>query len=193
MATPNYGQTSSTLWGPRLLAPLNTNDTIEASLHTLPRPLKRELNHVFDERNLPFDDIADSSAEFLAVPTNQPSRRDLVGVGEDVEAEKDRLLNNFMHFGRDFCQQIRDSGYWSDYIDPCSGLPMLTRNCNKVYSEVDGMEACLGYRSYNAGFCKILTHPKWGSSVYPASIFVYAPRRVVMELLQSYPEAKNPN
>ena len=23
------------------------------------------------------------------------------------------------------------------------------------------MECCLNYKSYNAGFCKILTHPRW--------------------------------
>ena len=38
------------------------------------------------------------------------------------------------------CNRIRSVGYWADYVDPCSGLPMLTRDCNKVYSEVDGME-----------------------------------------------------
>ena len=76
-----------------------------------------------------------------------------------------------------------------DFIDPCSGLPMLTLNCNKVYSEVDGMECCLGYKSYSAGFCKILTHPAWGSAVYPATIFVHAPRDFIMQLLESYPEA----
>ena len=63
---------------------------------------------------------------------------------------------------------------------------MLTKNCNKVYSEVDGMEVLLNYRSYNAGFCKILTHPKWGSAVYPATVFVHAPFVVVKEALDTY-------
>jgi hypothetical protein len=63
---------------------------------------------------------------------------------------------------------------------------MLTLNCNKVYSEVDGMECCLGYRSYSAGFCKILEHPLWGSAVYPATMFVYAPRDAVQQLLERY-------
>ena len=67
---------------------------------------------------------------------------------------------------------------------------MITADCNKVYSEVDGMECLLNYKSYNAGFCKILTHPKWGSSVYPATIFAHAPRKVVIQLLnEHYPAA----
>lgn len=183
-----YGLTSSTLWGPKQLTRLDDDgsDVVEVSLHTLPRPLQREFNHVFDERNLSLDGIDESSAEFLAIPTNQQAMEDLVGVGDKVEAEKDRLLNVFMSFAKSFCQKICDKGYWADYIDPCSGLPMLTRNCNKVYSEVDGMECCLGYKSYNAGFCKILTHPKWGSAVYPATMFCYAPRQVVIDILDSY-------
>ena len=63
---------------------------------------------------------------------------------------------------------------------------MLTHDCNKVYSEVDGMECLLNYKSYNAGFCKILTHPTWGSSVYPATIFTHCPPNVAMEIVNSY-------
>ena len=91
-----------------------------------------------------------------------------------------------MEFGEELCGKIRETGYWADYIDPCSGLPMLTKSCNKVYSEVDGMEVLLNYKAYNAGFCKVLTHPKWGSSVYPATIFCYAPRDVVADILKSF-------
>eukprot|EP00529_Nitzschia_sp_RCC80_P035987 CAMPEP_0113477196 /NCGR_PEP_ID=MMETSP0014_2-20120614/20078_1 /TAXON_ID=2857 /ORGANISM="Nitzschia sp." /LENGTH=160 /DNA_ID=CAMNT_0000370273 /DNA_START=283 /DNA_END=765 /DNA_ORIENTATION=- /assembly_acc=CAM_ASM_000159 len=119
--------------------------------------------------------------ELLAIPTNQRARHDLVAVGDEIEAEKDRLLNCFMEFADEVCKDIRAKGFWADFIDPCSGLPMLSRDCNKVYSEVDGMEVLLNYRAHNAGFCKILTHPKWGSAVYPATIFCYAPRDIVVE------------
>jgi hypothetical protein len=184
----SYGQTASNLWGPKiLLKDENSSDGVELSVHTLPKPLEREFKHVFDDRNLNLETIADSTAEFLAIPTNQRALEDLVGIGEHIEAEKDRLLNSFMEFARMLCQKIRDAGYWSDFIDPCSGLPMLTMNCNKVYSEVDGMECCLGYRAYNAGFCKILTHPVWGSAVYPATMFAYAPRVLILTMVEEFP------
>ena len=64
---------------------------------------------------------------------------------------------------------------------------MISLNCNKVYSEVDSMECLLNYKSYNAGFCKILTHPKWGSAVYPATIFAFAPPDVVRDVIDSLP------
>ena len=74
------------------------------------------------------------------------------------------VRRKFLDFGKFVCENLRSKGYWADYIDPCSGLPMISLNCNKVYSEVDGMECLLNYKAYNAGFCKILTHPRWGSA-----------------------------
>lgn len=49
------------------------------------------------------------------------------------------------------------------------------------------MECLLNYKAHNAGFCKVLTHPKWGSAVYPATIFTFAPSLLVIEILQQYP------
>ena len=201
--------TASTLVPPRLLSRTpNSTDSIEVSLHTLPKQLLREFRHVFREEylNFPPDASADAAMDtgtavhvgsgggggnpvLLALPTNQRAREDLVAIGDHIEAEKDRLLNVFMEFGADISQKIRARGYWADYIDPCSGLPMLTLNCNKVYSEVDGMECLLNYRAYNAGFCKILTHPRWGSAVYPATLFAHCPEEVAREVLGAYADA----
>mmetsp|Transcript_2714 Transcript_2714/g.3158 ORF Transcript_2714/g.3158 Transcript_2714/m.3158 type:complete len:231 (-) Transcript_2714:242-934(-) len=206
--------TLSTIVSPRMVI-INTNDQhhsvnqqgaaltpqqplqqhgIECSLHTLPKPLLREFDHVFGQkyntnREIVVGGSKSQLVELLAIPTNQHAREDIVGVGIHIEEEKDRLLRVFMAFASEFCNKIRSLGYWSDFMDPCSGLPMLTPDCNKVYSEVDGMEVLLGYRTYDAGFCKILTHPKWGSAVYPSTIFANAPKSVVKKILESYPTA----
>jgi len=182
---------ASTLLEPKLAALAGKrDDPIECSVHTLPKPLLREFRHVFGEKyqndSDAMQDDDDNGSELLAIPTNQQARKDLVATGDDVEYEKDRLLNVFLDFGGEICGKIRGMGYWADYIDPCSGLPMITRDCNKVYSEVDGMECLLNYRAHNAGFCKVLTHPKWGSAVYPATIFCYAPRDEVIKLVKQY-------
>ena len=71
-------------------------DPIECSLHTLPKPLLREFQHVFGEKYLEENDSMDTSngnLELLAIPTNQQARHDLVAVGDEIEEEKDRLLN----------------------------------------------------------------------------------------------------
>jgi len=171
-----------------------STDEVECSIHTLPKPLEREFRHVFGDEYLKrpkaiesAGDSSHQSLELIAIPTNQNAREDLVAIGDHIEKEKDRLLNVFIQLGREVCERINAKGYWADFIDPCSGLPMLSLNCNKVYSEVDGMEVLLNYKAYNAGFCKILTHPKWGSAVYPATIFLHCPIAVAKEVVQSYP------
>eukprot|EP00752_Nemacystus_decipiens_P005299 g4807.t1 len=157
-----------------LQSPRMTPDGLEVSLHTCPRALFRELRHVFPGVDLD---------ACLAVPTSQKADIELVSFGDTVETEKDRLLNSFARFASGLCKQIREAGYWADYIDPCSGLPMLTGG-NKVYSEVEGMQLLLQYRVMNAGSCKVLLHPQWGSAVYPASLFCNAPSDLVQRLLE---------
>jgi hypothetical protein len=91
-----------------------------------------------------------------------------------------------MEFGQAVCAELRARGYWADYIDPCSGLPMLTKDTIKVYSEVDSMQTLLHYATMDAGMCKVLLHPTWGSSVYPASAFTDAPLATLQAVLNAY-------
>ena len=110
--------------------------------------------------------------------------------GDEVEKEKDFCLERFAEFGAAVCAELRAAGHWADYIDPCSGLPMLTKGCNKVYDEVTGMQLLLRFASQNAGCCKILLHPTWGSAVYPATLFTTAPFEQLRETLARYPDAR---
>ena len=74
-----------------------SNNSLECSVHSLPKPLVREFRHVFGDRYLkrPGRDYSGSGEAFvlLAIPTNQQAREDLVAVGDHIETEKDRLLN----------------------------------------------------------------------------------------------------
>jgi hypothetical protein len=76
---------------------MNSDNLLECSVHTLPKPLLREFSHVFGEKHLQHRDesmdLEEDQMEILAIPTNQQAREDLVGVGENIEQEKDRLLN----------------------------------------------------------------------------------------------------
>lgn len=58
---------------------------------------------------------------------------------------------------------------------PHTPQQVLTPHCTRPYSEVAGFEHLLRYKTQNAGCCKILLHPRWGSSCYPATIFTTAP------------------
>ena len=97
-------QPSSTIVEPRLACRSGKqNDPIECSLHTLPKPLMREFKHVFAEKYLNAETTMGEEVEILAIPTNQHARHDLVAVGEEIEAEKDRLLNCVGRKRRSLC------------------------------------------------------------------------------------------
>lgn len=159
-----------------VLAPTSLVDQpgFELSVHKPPKALTREAQHIFPNTDL--DNI-------LVIPTLQKSKYDLVNWGGEIDVEKDMLLEEFFKVAKPLCTKLREEGYWADYIDPCSGLPMLTEGCNKVFSEVDCMEVVLGYKSMNCGCCKVLLHPRWGSFVYPATIMTTAPTEALLNLV----------
>lgn len=125
------------------------------------------------------------AAGLYIIPTCQRSDLDLVRTGEGIEQEKDRLLERFCEFAKAACDILAAKGFWADYIDPCSGLPMVHKESTVPYGEVDGFSTLLGYRTSNAGCCKILLHPQWGSSIYPASMFVKAPPEDIQAAIAS--------
>ena len=121
-SSSNTTTNSSVILQPHMAAATrNKQNLIQVSLHTLPKPLIREFHHVFQENHLDFkkeedednndgdvtmmmdEDVPNQShsqqsttsspLELLAIPTNQHALKDLVAVGDDIEEEKDRLLN----------------------------------------------------------------------------------------------------
>ena len=59
----------------------------EYSVHTCPPSFERELKHVFPDLEC---------CGMVAIPTMQHAHCDLVEIGELVELEKDRLLNEVL-------------------------------------------------------------------------------------------------
>ena len=146
----------------------------EYSIHSVPRTHKDEVEAIF-----PKADISD----MLIVPTCQKSGVDLVEWGDDAAKEKDRLLIQFRDIAKPVCELLISQVYWADWIDPCSGLPMIHKEGNAVYGEVQGLVTLLGYKTQNAGCCSVLLHPVWGSSVYPASFFAKAPLKALEDAI----------
>ena len=94
-----------------------------------------------------------------------------------------------MEFAKAVCNKLIDRGHWADYIDPCSGLPVIRniagfvlcmqhcQNCYLVdlsqqmmhreftvpYGEVDGFSTLLGYKTANAAGCKVSLLHQWAS------------------------------
>ena len=164
-----------------LLTPLSLDlatGSIEVSVHETRKAFQTEVEFVLP--GISFD------RGLLVIATMQRAGMDLVAVGDDVEQEKDRLLETFMAFAKELCEKLVANGHFADYVDPCSGLPMLTKDANKVFSEVDSAQQLLGYAVMNCGCCKVLLHPSWGSAVYPGTIFTNCPIEEIESEISSY-------
>jgi len=139
---------------------------------------QRELQFIF-----PGIDLTNA----VAITTFQQTVVDLVVSGGDQDVEKDRCLEAFFAFAKQVCDELRSHGHFADYIDPCSGLPMITPDTQKVFDEVQSAQVLFSYPIMNTGCCKILLHPKWGSSVYPASLFTTAPVEDLIRAIRARP------
>ena len=51
----------------------------------------------------------------------------------------------------------------------------INRSVQAVYGEVDALTTLLQYKTTNTGCCKVVHHPKWGTAVYPSTLFTTAP------------------
>ncbi|GMH94975.1 hypothetical protein TrST_g1531 [Triparma strigata] len=150
----------------------------EVSLHAPPMSILREFTHIFGPNILP------PNTSLFVIPTIQPSLvGSLLNWTNVVSLEKDRLLECFLNLCTSLIPQILPPHIFFDYIDPCSGLPMLHPS-NKIYDEVAGCSELLNLRVYNAGGCKVLTHNEYGDGGYPATIFLGGEREEVMRFYQ---------
>lgn len=168
--------TSSSLVQSPVLLP----NGIEYSIHTIPKSMRQDIALVFS--GIP--NMIASMDEYYTLPTCQRAICDLTNWGGLAAIEKDLLLERFVAWSSCICQELEKHGYWGDYIDPCSGLPVRTPYCTVVYPEVDALETLLRYKSYNAGGCKLISHPVWKTHVYPASFFVRAPLPLLLQVIQ---------
>ena len=53
-----------------------------------------------------------------------------------------------------------------------------------MYPDVQGNERLLRYPCTQAGCCKVLLHPLWGSRNYPGTLFSLAPPADLMAMIQ---------
>lgn len=57
---------------------------------------------------------------------------------------------------------------------------MLAEGRGAVFSEVDCFASMLRYPVAEAGGCRIVLHPAWGSRFYPATMFTTAPLELLV-------------
>ena len=161
-----------------LLPPTLLPSGLEVAVCRPPPALLRDLGLV-----LPQLAAAGSLPSLLIVPTCQRAVLDLVNLGPAVEAEKDAKLESFCAWAGGVVDGLAAAGHWADYVDPCSGLPMRSPGCRVPYPEVESAACLLHYKTYDAGGCRVLSHPSWGTAAYPATLFTVAPLEVLLQVM----------
>eukprot|EP00158_Paraphelidium_tribonemae_P004220 Partr_v1_DN26647_c3_g1_i1_m69348 putative Uncharacterized conserved protein (DUF2246) len=159
---------------------------VEMSVHACARSFVQELRFIFAdlvEGSGMHDKLAPTDCRIMAIPMFQHTRVDIMGTGIQVEAEKSRCLEQFYMLGLCLCLEIRERGYWADITDPVSGFPMLSARSTSYYPDVYGSQRLLGYETINCGCCNVISHPKYGTQIYPSTMFVWCPTAVLEQVL----------
>ena len=103
-------------------------------------------------------------------------------------SDKDRCLENFFAAAVMLDKELE--GFWCDYIDPSSGLPMKTET-NQCFSDIDACSRLLKLGYVQCGGCVVMEHPIYGFCFYPSTFFTVAPRHVVLEKLEKVKQSLN--
>lgn len=181
-------------WSPPpgvLLAPTMLPNKIEVSIHELPRLMRRDLVLVLPSWPVSsYEGQGERGEKLYAICTAQRASLELVNWGPEAAQQKDFLLERFAEWANMVCDLLTSRGFpLCDFIDPCSGLPARTKGCTTVYPEVDAFETLLKYKTYNASGCRVISHPSWGTRIYPASVLVVAPITTVLMCITEAGEA----
>ncbi|KAJ2781889.1 hypothetical protein H4R18_002595 [Coemansia javaensis] len=169
----------------RLRVRIDTDEprvVLQYSVHTCPRRMRREIGLVFPE-------VAGVESRLLIIPTFQKTQSSMVSYHPDTQAEKDAKLHLFYRWGAELVARLRARGHWADVTDPMSGMALFTACGPSLYPDVEGAEVLLRYTPFNLGNCFVLSHPHWGTHIYPATAFTLAPADVVAEALAAMARA----
>lgn len=145
---------------------------MEFQAFTLQGSLKREVLALFTEAHLE-NDI--NLVIFL-----QDTGMNLFDKSDN--SDKDICLLRFFDIAEKLIKEL--SGYWCDYIDPSSGLPMKTLT-NNHFSDIDACCRLLKLNYVQSGGCMLMEHPKYGCSFYPSTFITNAPIEKLVKTLEN--------
>lgn len=157
---------------------------MEYSVHSIPLILRDDIRTIFP--CMPSVRPLDHAHVILVM---QPCvHSSMTEFTPESEREKGDLLVNFERFARELRREIWSqqeqqqqehaggavgdlNSWWFDYSDPISGYPAYSQHGGRCFSDVDVCEMLLHYRVDTVGgTCRLLSHPTWGTAVYPTAI-----------------------
>eukprot|EP00730_Choanoeca_flexa_P010968 TRINITY_DN21948_c0_g1_i1.p1 TRINITY_DN21948_c0_g1~~TRINITY_DN21948_c0_g1_i1.p1 ORF type:complete len:191 (+),score=35.15 TRINITY_DN21948_c0_g1_i1:75-647(+) len=158
------------------------DNSLDVSIHRCPKRIVSEMQRIFGTE-------LDMTKMYM-IPLFRRTTANLVGIGADVEAEKNAQLDAFFAEAEQFVNHLAQQGVWADYTDPASGFPMKSERRAGTYPDVLGAQMLLKMDVMAANCCSILSHPKFGTNVYPCTMFAVVddPQTILNALTTVYPE-----
>nr|XP_056717339.1 cobalamin trafficking protein CblD [Euleptes europaea] len=138
---------------------------VECAIQTCPELLRKDFESMFPE-------VTSNNLTILTV--TQKTANDMTAWSEEVESERETLVENFINGAKEICYALFSEGYWADFIDPTSGLAFFGPYTNNTLFETDERYRCLGFSIEDLGCCKVIRHNLWGTHVVVGSIFTNA-------------------
>ncbi|KAK2489607.1 hypothetical protein MC885_005785 [Smutsia gigantea] len=101
---------------------------VECAIQMCPELLRRDFESLFPE-------VATKKLMILTV--TQKTKNDMTVWSEEVENEREMLLEKFIFGAKEICYALRAEGYWADFIDPSSGSAFFGPYTNNTLFETD--------------------------------------------------------
>lgn len=140
---------------------------LNCELHEAPTLLKREVSGLFPDRDV-------ISKNLSVITLSQRTTNDMTGWSNDIEQEREAVIEHFVSAAKELCGRLKNEGYWSDFIDPSSGKPYYGQYTNTTMFETDEKYRLLGFRIEDLGCCKVISHREFGRNVFVGTIFTDA-------------------
>ena len=140
---------------------------LNCELHEAPTLLKREVSGLFPDR-----DVINKNLSVITL--SQRTTNDMTGWSNDIEQEREAMIEHFVSAAKELCGRLKNDGYWSDFIDPSSGKPYFGQYTNTTMFETDEKYRLLGFRIEDLGCCKVIIHREFGRNVFVGTIFTDA-------------------
>ncbi|NXO77553.1 MMAD protein, partial [Sitta europaea] len=146
-----------------------------AWMQACPELLRKDFQSLFPEVN---------SSQLTVLTVTQKTKNDMTVWSQEVEEEREQLLEKFINGAKEICYAISSEGYWADFIDPSSGLAFFGPYTTNPLLETDERYRHLGFSVDDLGCCKVIRHNLWGTHVVVGSIFTNAePHSPIMRKL----------
>lgn len=146
----------------------SANVILECVAQECPKLLQKDFSDLFPMLCL-------TTGPLTVVTLCQKTLHDMAAWNEAVDLEREELMLYFVIAAEEICAQLKQQGFWADFIDPSSGRPYLGDYTSATLFETDERYRHFGFTIEDLGCCKVIRHGKWNTNVFVGCLFTNAP------------------